>query len=45
MKSTAQPAHFYRDPVEVAIARQERTCKGCAHERVFELPYVPALAI
>jgi hypothetical protein len=36
MKSTAQPTHFYRDPMEVAMARQERTCKGCAHERVFE---------
>jgi hypothetical protein len=32
----ALPANFYRDPLEVAIAREAQTCKGCAHEQAYE---------
>jgi hypothetical protein len=33
----ALPANFYRDPLEVAMAREARTCKGCVHEQAYEL--------
>jgi hypothetical protein len=32
----ALPAHFYRDPLEVAMAREARSCKGCAHDETYE---------
>ncbi|MRT30875.1 MULTISPECIES: hypothetical protein [Herbaspirillum] len=28
----ALPSKSYRDPLEQLIEREERTCKGCAHE-------------
>jgi hypothetical protein len=32
----ALPAYFYRDPMQVAMAREAQTCKGCAHEQTYE---------
>jgi hypothetical protein len=32
----ALPVFLYRDPLEVAIAREAQSCKGCAHEQTYE---------
>jgi hypothetical protein len=32
----ALPAHFYRDPMQVAMAREAQSCKGCVHEQTYE---------
>jgi hypothetical protein len=35
----AMPAHRYRDPLEIIIAEEAATCKGCAHSsHVFAQP-------
>ncbi len=35
----ALPAHFYRDPLEVAMAREAQSCKGCAHEQTYDFAH------
>lgn len=32
----ALPAHFYRDPAQSLILREEQTCKGCRFRRVVD---------
>ena len=38
--SRAKPLAYYRDPLDLLIAEEERTCKGCVHEAsVFDTRY------
>jgi hypothetical protein len=32
--SKAMPMRYYGDPLELLIARESATCKGCEHEEV-----------
>jgi hypothetical protein len=45
---TALPAHKYKNPLEVLIAEENRSCKGCKHEhseKLFGKVYTVCLTI